>query len=248
MTEMMIGLDIGGTTVKIGILNGSGSIIEKWEIPTNTGDKGVSIVDDISDSVTSKLASLKIDKKRLIGIGVGAPGFIDISTGFVYEAINIGWKNFVLGGLLKERFHLPVFINNDANVAVLGENWKGAGNQSRNLIAVTLGTGVGGGIIANGKILDGVNGTAGEIGPITVEPGGYRCNCGLRGCLETIASATGIVRQAMDKIAEYPKSDLAEFYKEEESLTTDRKSTRLNSSHVAISYAVFCLKKKRQTK
>jgi len=220
MTEMMIGLDIGGTTVKIGILNGSGSIIEKWEIPTNTANKGISIVDDISNSVTSKLASLKIDKKTLIGIGVGAPGFIDIPTGFVYEAINIGWKNFDLGGLLKERFHLPVFINNDANVAVLGENWKGAGNQSRNLIAVTLGTGVGGGIIANGKILDGVNGTAGEIGHITVEPGGYRCNCGLRGCLETIASATGIVRQAMDKIAEYPKSDLAEFYKEEESLTT----------------------------
>src|SRR5690625_2082017 len=143
MTEMMIGLDIGGTTVKIGILNGSGSIIEKWEIPTNTANKGISIVDDISNSVTSKLASLKIDKKTLIGIGVGAPGFIDIPTGFVYEAINIGWKNFDLGGLLKERFHLPVFINNDANVAVLGEYWKGAGNQSRNLIAVTLGTEIG---------------------------------------------------------------------------------------------------------
>src|SRR5699024_8672118 len=101
-------------------------------------------------------------------------------------------------------------INNDANVAVLGENWKGAGNQSRNLIAVTLGTGVGGGIIANGKILDGVNGTAGGIGHITVEPGGYRCNCGLRGCLDTSASACGSVGEAMDNTVENRKSDLAE--------------------------------------
>lgn len=220
MTEMIIGLDIGGTTVKLGIINGSGSIMEKWEIPTNTADEGIAIVDDIFDSITDKLETLSIDKNEIIGIGVGAPGFIDIPTGFVYEAVNIGWKNFDLGGLLKERFHLPVFINNDANVAVLGENWKGAGNQSRNLIAVTLGTGVGGGIIANGKILDGVNGTAGEIGHITVKSDGYRCNCGLHGCLETIASATGIVRQAKDKIAEYPESDLAKYYKECERLTT----------------------------
>lgn len=216
----MIGLDIGGTTVKIGFIDEQGGILERWEIPTNTKNQGISIVNDISDAITNKLATLELDKHSIIGIGVGAPGFIDVSTGFVYEAVNIGWKNFDLGGQLKEKLGLPVFISNDANVAVLGENWKGAGRQARNLIAVTLGTGVGGGVIANGEILDGVNGTAGEIGHITVEPNGYQCNCGRYGCLETIASATGIVRQAMDRISEYPTGDLAIYYKKRGNLTT----------------------------
>lgn len=220
MMRYIIGLDIGGTSIKIGFMNEQGKILEKWEIRTNKENRGVSIVDDITTSITSKLGTLQIDKQNIIGIGVGAPGFIDVSSGFVYEAVNIGWKNVDLAGQLRAKFGLPVFINNDANVAVLGENWKGAGHQSRNIIAVTLGTGVGGGIIANGKILDGVNGTAGEIGHFTVEPDGYLCNCGRRGCLETIASATGIHRQAMEQIRQQPESNLAVYYQEKGEITT----------------------------
>lgn len=220
MVKFIIGLDIGGTSVKIGFIDEQGEVMEKWSIPTNKENEGVSIVSDITHSITGKLNALQMDKQKLIGIGAGAPGFIDVSTGFVYEAVNIGWQNFDLAGELQENFGVPVFISNDANVAVLGENWKGAGRRVRNVIAVTLGTGVGGGIIANGQILGGVNGTAGEIGHITVQPGGYTCNCGRKGCLETIASATGILRQAKDQIRLHPQSDMAAYYREQGDITT----------------------------
>jgi glucokinase len=217
---MIIGLDIGGTTVKIGFIDGGGEIIEKWEIPTDRANQGKSIVQDITDSIMNKLMQLQLDKQQFIGIGAGAPGFINATTGFVYEAVNVGWKNFDLAGLLQKNFGLPIFVSNDANVAVLGENWKGAGGQAKNILAVTIGTGVGGGVIAGGKLIEGVNGTAGEIGHITVERNGSACNCGRNGCLETVASATGIVRQAMESIRQHPQSALAKYYEEQADLTT----------------------------
>jgi glucokinase len=125
---------------------------------------------------------------------------------------NIGWKNYNLAGQLKALANVPVFIENDANLAALGENWKGAGNGARNMIAVTLGTGVGGGIIVNGEVLSGVNGTGGEIGHIIVESEGAVCNCGGKGCLETIVSATGMVRQALELIGDNPSSQLSNLY------------------------------------
>ncbi|WP_319418028.1 ROK family glucokinase [Virgibacillus necropolis] len=194
------------------LLNEGGDIINKWETPTNKKDNGIYIVDDIWNSITNNLAKLPIEKNKILGIDVGAPGFVNEKTGMVYEAVNIGWENFELADLLKDRSGLPVFVENDANLAVLGENWKGAGNQERDIIAVTLGTGVGGGIIANGVILNGFNGTAGEVGHIIVDPNGYPCNCGRIGCLDTVASATGIVHQALDKIEEDPTSTLANYY------------------------------------
>ncbi|WP_106497146.1 ROK family glucokinase [Lentibacillus sp. Marseille-P4043] len=212
MNDLIIGIDIGGTTSKIGLLDLQGAIVCKWEIPTSTANNGDSIVQDIWQSISDTLSTSQI--KAVIGIGIGAPGFIDGATGLVYEAVNIGWKDFQLAAYFSSIVNLPVFVENDANIAVLGENWKGAGNQSENLIALTLGTGVGGGIIANGTILNGVNGTAGEIGHITVNPEGYPCNCGKKGCLETIASATGIVRQAMERIKQEPTSHLASFYQQ----------------------------------
>lgn len=212
MDEFIIGLDIGGTTVKIGLLNESGDRIEKWEIPTNNKNQGIYIIDDIWHSISKHLDALQINKQSILGIGVGAPGFVDGKTGMVYEAVNIGWKNFELAEQLKEISSMPVFVENDANLAALGENWKGAGDQASDLILITLGTGVGSGVIANGAILKGRNGTAGEIGHIIVDPNGYPCNCGRIGCLDTIASATGIVHQAMDLIAEKPSSTLATYY------------------------------------
>ncbi|SFD54085.1 glucokinase [Lentibacillus persicus] len=215
MEKPIIGIDIGGTTVKMGLIDHEGNIISKWEIPTNKADNGTFIVSDIWKSISSN-----VDKGTIKGIGIGAPGFIDSTSGHVYEAVNIGWKNIDLSSEMHSYSGLPVYAANDANVAALGENWKGSGNRTKNLFALTLGTGVGGGVIVNGDILDGANGTAGEIGHTTVFPDGYLCNCGRRGCLETIASATGMVRQALEKIEQNPESELAERYRLNGSITT----------------------------
>lgn len=212
MNKQIIGIDVGGTSVKIGLLSYEGQIMEKWEIPTNTENNGAVISDDVWRSISDKLKKLNIGVESIMGIGVGAPGFIDGDTGFIYEAVNIGWKNYAFADDLKSRSGLPVFVENDANIAAVGENWLGAGKNAKNMIAITLGTGVGGGIIVNGEILSGENGMAGEIGHITIDPDGYQCNCGKKGCLETIVSATGIVRQAMEKIEKNEQGMLLSQY------------------------------------
>lgn len=217
--EVLVGIDIGGSTVKLGFINSQGVILKKWEIPTNVTNAGHTIIDDIWNAINTHLQLNELKNKTILGLGVGAPGFIETATGHVYEAVNIGWKNFDLAKKLKEKSSLPVFVENDANLAALGEYWIGAGEQANNMIAITLGTGVGGGIIANGSALSGENGMSGEIGHITIDPNGYQCNCGRKGCLETIASATGIVRQAMDYIKTHTDSGLAAFYEENGKLT-----------------------------
>ncbi|WP_411809983.1 ROK family glucokinase [Alkalihalophilus marmarensis] len=179
-----------------------GEIVSKWEIPTNTEDGGIHITMDIAKSIDHKLNELNQEKEHLAAIGMGAPGFIEMETGFIYQAVNIGWKDFPLKDRLEVETGLPVTVDNDANIAALGEMWRGAGDGAKNLLCVTLGTGVGGGIIANGQILHGASGMAGEIGHITsVTKGGAPCNCGKTGCLETIASATGIARLATEAVA-----------------------------------------------
>jgi len=218
--EIVVGLDIGGTTVKIGFLTKDGEILKKWEIPTNKKNHGKFIVEEILGSVLKNLPSLNFDQQNIFSIVAGAPGFVDKKSGVIYEAVNIGWKNYDLAAQLKALSNVPVFIENDANLAALGENWKGAGNGVRNMIAVTLGTGVGGGIVVNGEILSGVNGTGGEIGHIIVENNGAPCNCGRIGCLETIVSATGMVRQAVELIAENPSSCLSQLYSKNGEVST----------------------------
>ncbi|WP_100372456.1 ROK family glucokinase [Bacillus sp. FJAT-45037] len=203
MTEKwFVGVDLGGTTIKMAFLTTYGEIVSKWEIPTNTEDGGIHITMDIAKAIDHKLTELNQEKDHLLAIGMGAPGFIDMETGFIYQAVNIGWKDFPLKDRLELETGLPVTVDNDANIAALGEMWRGAGDGAKNLLCVTLGTGVGGGIIANGQILHGASGMAGEIGHITsVVEGGAPCNCGKTGCLETIASATGIARLAVAAIA-----------------------------------------------
>lgn len=218
--HLLVGIDIGGTTVKIGFISEKGNIVLKWEVPTNLADGGKHIVPEIWSSIESKMEHLGYSVSSIVGLGVGAPGFIDAEKGFVHEAVNIGWKNFALADAFKQYAKVPVYVENDANIAVLGENWVGAGNQADNLIAITLGTGVGGGIIANGRILNGANGMAGELGHMIVEENGAPCNCGNQGCLETITSATGIVRQALEKIIEIPHSKLAEAYNKNGEITS----------------------------
>lgn len=196
----LVGVDLGGTTVKLAFVSAYGEIRHKWEIPTDKSGKTVTV--DIAKAIDSKLREIGKPKHILKWIGMGAPGPVNIETGVVYKTTNMGWKNYPLKDHLEAETGLPAVIENDANIAALGEMWKGAGDGAKDLILATLGTGVGGGIIVNGEIVHGKNGAGGEIGHIcAVAEGGAPCNCGKTGCIETIASATGIVRIAKEKIA-----------------------------------------------
>jgi glucokinase len=207
--QWIIGVDLGGTTIKLAVIQQTGEIKHKWEIPTDVSSEGRNITYDIANSIREKLVELEIPKRNILGIGLGAPGPVDLENGVIYEAVNLGWKNnYPLQQLLEDETDIPTIIDNDANCAALGEMWKGAGSGAKELICITLGTGVGGGVIANGDIIHGINGAAGEIGHITSVPiGGAPCNCGKTGCLETISSATGIVRIAMEKLQNQRQAD-----------------------------------------
>lgn len=219
--KWLVGVDIGGTTIKMAFVNHYGEIIEKWEIPTNIAEAGKSIPTDIAKSIDQKLVDLGQSKNKLEAIGIGAPGPVNSANGSLYVAINLGWSNFPLKDRLEMETSLPVVVDNDANIAAIGEMWKGAGEGAKDLLCVTLGTGVGGGIIANGSIIHGVNGAAGEIGHVTSVPeGGAPCNCGKTGCLETVASATGVVRLAMHALeTTTTPSVLREAYSDSEAIT-----------------------------
>lgn len=220
LTEKWIfGVDLGGTTTKLAFVTQAGEIIEKWEIPTDVKNEGRNITKNIARALEQKLFELGKTKADLLGIGMGAPGPIDLETGMIYEAVNLGWKNgYPLQETMEKDTSLRTIIDNDANCAALGEMWKGAGNGAKDVVCVTLGTGVGGGVIVNGDIVQGIHGAAGEIGHTTVIiEGGAPCNCGKTGCLETVASATGIV-----KIAKYYL--LQAGVKEEELLKLYRKT------------------------
>ncbi|MCF3941771.1 ROK family glucokinase [Oceanobacillus alkalisoli] len=219
MSEYMIGIDIGGTSIKFGLFTTDGELLHKWNIPTRTEENGSFILQDTWMSIKEILQLKNIATERILGIGAGIPGFVSSDEGIVYYGTNIGWRNKQFTKELSDLSGLPVFIENDANMAVLGENWQGAGDEGKHVIAVTLGTGVGAGIIANGAILNGINGMAGELGHILIEENGAPCNCGKRGCLETIASATGIVRLASESSAEQPGSALAKMYEETNTIT-----------------------------
>ncbi|HEL2248286.1 TPA: ROK family glucokinase [Streptococcus suis] len=195
MSKKIIGIDLGGTSVKLAILTTEGEIQEKWSIKTNILDDGSHIVPDIIDSIQQRFETHGLTKDDFLGVGMGSPGVVDSEAGTVIGAYNLNWKTLQL---VKDQFEsalgLPFFIDNDANVAALGEQWVGAGNNNPNVVFMTLGTGVGGGVIAAGNLIRGVKGAGGELGHITVdfdEP--FACTCGKKGCLETVASATGIV-------------------------------------------------------
>ena len=196
MKKYCFGVDVGGTTVKIGLFDKEGNILDKWEIPTRTEHNGSEILPDIAKALEKKMEEKGLKKEDMVGVGIGAPGPID-KEGTVYEAVNLGWSVFSIRDTLKALCGMPVRAGNDANVAALGEMWKGGGQGYLNLVLVTLGTGVGGGIIVNGEILNGATGAGGEIGHIHIQDGEEdACGCGNHGCLEQYASATGVVRLA----------------------------------------------------
>ena len=209
MAGYVFGVDVGGTTVKLGLFDINGNVLDKWEIPTRTEDGGKNILPDIAADIKAKMEEKNIVKDDVAGVGVGVPGPVD-GNGIVHKAVNLGWEQFnlkeeltaLLGGMRVEG-------GNDANVAALGEMWKGGGQGHKNLVAVTLGTGVGGGIIIDGEIMTGATGAGGEIGHIHVEDHETeRCGCGNYGCLEEYASATGIVRLANRALESSDKSSI----------------------------------------
>ncbi len=200
-TKYCFGIDVGGTTIKCGLFNTDGNILDKWEIPTRLESKGANILPDVAQTILEKMDSLKIKKQDVTGIGIGIPGPVD-ENGAVDMAVNLHWGKVNIKETLSELTGIPVLAANDANVAALGELWKGGGEGYHNMIMVTLGTGVGGGIIINDRILAGSNGAAGEIGHAHVEDAiKDPCNCGNCGCLEQVASATGIVRLAREELS-----------------------------------------------
>lgn len=198
MTKKLIGIDLGGTTVKFGILTLEGQVQEKWAIETNTLEDGQHILPDIIASIKHRLDLYGLTRADIAGIGMGSPGAVDRRAKTVTGAFNLNWADTQeVGSALAQELGIPFAIDNDANVAALGERWMGAGDNQPDVVFVTLGTGVGGGIVADGNLIHGVAGAGGEIGHIIVEPeGGFACTCGNTGCLETVASATGVVRVA----------------------------------------------------
>lgn len=208
MANKIIGIDLGGTSIKFGIFTLEGEVQDKWAIPTNILSDGKHIVPDIIESINHRLNLYNLDKSDFIGIGMGTPGTVDIEAATVRGAFNLNWSDTQeVGAPISEGVGLPFILDNDANVAALGERWVGAGENQPDVVFITLGTGVGGGIVAAGNLIHGVVGAAGEIGHIVVEPhDGFACTCGNHGCLETVTSATGVVRLARKFAEEYEGS------------------------------------------
>lgn len=200
------GVDIGGTTVKLGVFEEEGKNIDKWEIPTYTENEGAKILPDIAASIKAKMEEHGIAKGDVIGVGVGVPAPVT-AEGVVNGTANLGWKYKEVKKEMEELTGLSAVIGNDANVAALGEMWQGGGKGRKNMVMITLGTGVGSGFIVNGKLIVGEHGAGGEGGHVTVDYDETDCcGCGNKGCLEQYASATGIVRIAKKKLADNTKA------------------------------------------
>lgn len=206
MKKYAFGVDIGGTTVKMGVFETNGDLLDTWEIPTRTEQNGKYILEDIAAAVEKKLEEKGISKLDVEGIGMGVPGPIG-PDGTVLKCVNLGWGIFNVENALEQITGLKVKAGNDANVAALGEMWQGGGRGYKNIVMVTLGTGVGGGVIIDEHILAGINGAAGEIGHIPMRDDETEtCGCGKKGCLEQYASATGIVRITKEYLQKNPEA------------------------------------------
>lgn len=209
--SIYVGVDLGGTAIKVGICNENGQLLHTYEGPTET-DKGVDVViGNIEKYVRHIVEESPYEWDQLKGVGAGVAGFTNVRDGIIVLAPNIGFRDVPIRALLENRIGKPVKVDNDANVAALGEAWAGAGKGIENCVCYTLGTGVGGGIIINGRIYQGSSGMAGEIGHISVVPDleAIQCGCGKMGCLETVSSATGIIRMAKDAVERGDRTSLA---------------------------------------
>ncbi|MDO4787884.1 MAG: ROK family glucokinase [Johnsonella sp.] len=208
MSTICIGADVGGTSIKLGIFSLDGSMIKKWEIKTRREDNCKAVIGDIAASIREELEKAGYRLRDCVGIGMGVPGPV-MPNGYVEVCVNLGWRDRYPARELSDILEgIPVRIGNDANIAALGETWQGGAKGFRDVVMVTLGTGVGGGIIIDNKIVEGRHGLAGEIGHIHIREGEKEfCNCGGRGCLEQVASATGIAREAKRLLTSRPSEE-----------------------------------------
>ena len=204
MKEYAFGIDLGGTTAKVGLFTTAGALLEKWEVPTDTSDEGIRILPNLAAALLGKMEEKGLTADQIEGVGIGVPGPVQDSSVVPIVCANLGgWgQQDVAANLSLLLNGMKVMVGNDANVAALGEIWMGAAKGCRSAVMVTLGTGVGGGVIVNGKVIDGAHGAGGEIGHITVNKNETAvCSCGKHGCLEQYSSATGVVR-CMKKLLE----------------------------------------------
>jgi len=209
MSNFAIGVDLGGTNLRIAAVDEHGQLKEKLTLGTKTILGRDHVLNDMCGAIRQVSDKYK-NSGTLLGVGIGVPGIIDMQTGMVRESPNLpGWSDYPVRTEIERRLAAPVMLENDANVAAFGEKWLGAGRHVGDMAMLTLGTGVGGGLVLNGKIWHGMTGMAGEFGHMTVEPEGQLCGCGNHGCLEQYASATAIVRMAREAIAKGDAPGLA---------------------------------------
>lgn len=201
MKLVVAGIDLGGTNVKTAVVGRNGALLAKDSRPTDAEEGLETVLDNMAASLDAAMEQANADHTDLVAVGIGAPGPMNWRTGVVFSPPNLpGWENVPLADLMRERLNVPTYVDNDANVACWGEFWSGAGREVDSMVCLTLGTGVGGGIVVFGKLLRGPDGTAAEIGHMCVARGGRPCNCGAQGCLEQYASVTGMVRTAVEGI------------------------------------------------
>ncbi|GAC41198.1 ROK family glucokinase [Paenibacillus popilliae] len=209
--QIYVGVDLGGTAIKVGLCDTEGRLLQTFEGPTEVAKGHDTVIDNIENYIRRIVEESSYDWSQVAGIGAGVAGFTNVKEGVILLAPNVGFKDVPIRAILEARLGKPVKIDNDANVAALGEAWSGAGKGIDNCVCYTLGTGVGGGIIINGKIVQGFSGLAGELGHIAVIPDleAIQCGCGKMGCLETVSSATGIIRMAKDAVERGDRTSLS---------------------------------------
>jgi glucokinase len=215
MTTFAIGVDLGGTNLRIAAVDSAGKTLEKITTSTEVARGRDQVIDEMCAAIQQIVVQQR-GAGELAGIGIGVPGIIEMQTGMLHESPNLpGWHNYPVRDEIERRLQTAVVLENDANAAALGEKWLGAAASVDDMCMFTLGTGVGGGVVMQGKIWHGMTGMAGELGHINVEPEGHPCNCGSRGCLEQYASATAIKRMAQEAILSGQASQMARVFKED---------------------------------
>jgi len=210
MADIIAGVDLGGTNIKAGLVTDTGEVIQRHQRQTLAGHGPEAVAARICQVVHECIQKAGMEPFRVRGIGIGSPGTIDLKNGVVLFSPNLpGWRDIPLRRMVEEGLRMPCLLDNDANVAALAEQWVGAGRGASSLVLFTLGTGIGGGIVLDGRIWHGANGVAGEVGHMSINPDGPRCNCGNYGCFEVYASATGMVRRMRESIAGGATTSLA---------------------------------------
>jgi glucokinase len=240
MLSYAIGVDLGGTNLRIAAVDESGKLLEKFTSGTDVSRGRDFVIDEMTQAIRRLLDRFR-DQGQSLGVGIGVPGIIDMDTGMLRESPNLpGWSEFPVHAEIERRLGIPVMLENDANAAALGEKWLGAAKEYASMCMLTLGTGVGGGIVIDGKIWHGMNGMAGELGHINVEPEGHPCKCGSRGCVEQYASATAVVRMAREAAANNLSKELTRALEGDDKEFNSRKVYQLATQGDAAAQQIFC--------